>query len=288
VRFKFRKGDTQAHGEPEVVVADLPSGGHSSRDILFSPDGRRMFVSVGSASNYPADLPKKTPAEIQQWESAHGVGAAWGSEQNRAAVLVFNVDAPKEPGRTYATGIRNCVSLTLQPKTRDIWCTTNERDGLGDDLAPDYSTRLREGGFYGWPWYYLGSNEEPRLKGERPDLKGKVLVPDVPYQAHSAALSLVFYTATTGPSAFPAEYVGDGIALFHGSWNRSSRTGYKLVRVRMKEGVPTGEYEDFVTGFIVDNDHVWGRPVAAAVLHDGSLLFSDDESNAIYRVSYGK
>lgn len=287
VRFAFKKGDLKARGAPEIVVPELPTGGHSTRDIVFSPDGRRMLVSVGSASNYAEEMPKKTPAQVKEWEATHALGAAWDKEENRADVLVFDVNS-KGPGKIFATGIRNCVSLTLQPGTGDFWCTTNERDALGDDLVPDYSTRIKEGGFYGWPWYYLGANEEPRLKGDRPDLKDKSLVPDVPYQAHSASLGLVFYTATSGQYAFPAEYVGDGFAMFHGSWNRGFRTGHKVVRVRMKNGVPTGEYEDFVTGFIVDDGDAWGRPVSAAVLHDGSLLFSDDGANVIYRVSYEK
>jgi glucose/arabinose dehydrogenase/cytochrome c2 len=287
VRFAFKKGDLKARGEPEVVVPNLPTGGHSSRDIAFSPDGKRLFLSVGSESNYAEGMPKKTPQQIKEWESTRIPGATWGEEENRADVLVFDVDG-KGPGRIFATGIRNCVSLTVQPQTGELWCTTNERDALGDDLVPDYSTRIREGGYYGWPWYYMGSNEEPRLKGDRPDLKGKALVPDVPYQAHSAALNLVFYTASSGKSAFPPDYVGDGFAMFHGSWNRGFRTGHKVVRVRMKDGAPTGEYEDFVTGFIVDNGDAWGRPVAAVELTDGSLLFSDDGGNAIFRVSYEK
>jgi glucose/arabinose dehydrogenase len=288
IRYRFRTGDVQPLGAPEVVVPALPSGGgHSTRDILFSPDGRRMFVSVGSASNVAESMSKKSPAQIRSWESNHAPGAAWDEEEDRADVLVFEVGS-KRPAKIYATGIRNCVSLTLQPKTNDIWCTTNERDKLGDDLVPDYSTHVRAGGFYGWPWYYMGSHEDPRLKGERPDLASKVLVPDVPYQAHSAALGLLFYTATSGKSAFPAEYVGDGFAMLHGSWNRGFRTGHKVVRVRMKNGVPTGEYDDFLTGFIVDDGNAWGRPVAATVLHDGSLLVSDDGGNVIYRISYGR
>jgi glucose/arabinose dehydrogenase len=246
-----------------------------------------MFVSVGSQTNVAEDMPRKSPQQAAEWEAAHGLGAAWGMEENRADVLVFDVGS-KSPAKVFASGIRNCVGLALQPKTNDLWCTTNERDLLGDNLVPDYSTRVREGGFYGWPWYYMGAHEDPRLKGERPDLRDKVLVPDVPYQAHSAALGLVFYTATSGKSAFPAEYVGDGFAMFHGSWNRGFRTGHKVVRVRMKDGVPTGEYEDFLTGFIVDNGDAWGRPVSGAVLQDGSLLVSDDGGNVIYRVSYGQ
>jgi glucose/arabinose dehydrogenase/cytochrome c2 len=288
VRFAFKNGDVKARSAPEVVVPELPSGGgHFTRDLVFSPDGRSMFISVGSATNYAAEMSKKTPAQAKEWEATHALGATWDMEENRADVLVFDVDS-KRPGKIFATGIRNCVGLTLQPKSGDLWCTTNERDALGDDLVPDYSTRVRQGGFYGWPWYYMGSNEEPRLKGDRPDLKDKVLVPDVPYQAHSAALGLVFYTATAGKFAFPAEYVGDGFAMLHGSWNRGFRTGHKVVRVRMKNGVPTGEYQDFVTGFIVDDGDAWGRPVSAVVLNDGSLLFSDDGANVIYRVSYEK
>jgi glucose/arabinose dehydrogenase/cytochrome c2 len=288
VRFAFKSGDVKASSAPEVVVPELPAGGgHFTRDLVFSPDGRRMFISVGSVSNYAEGMSKKTLAQAQEWETTHALGATWDMEENRADVLAFDVDS-KGPGKIFATGIRNCVGLTVQPKTGALWCTTNERDALGDDLVPDYSTRVQEGGFYGWPWYYMGSNEEPRLKGDRPDLKGKVLAPDVPYQAHSAALGLVFYTATSGKSAFPAEYVGDGFAMFHGSWNRGFRTGHKVVRVRMKNGIPTGEYEDFVTGFIVDDGNAWGRPVSAVVLNDGSLLFSDDGANVIYRVSYQK
>jgi hypothetical protein len=159
---------------------------------------------------------------------------------------------------------------------------------LGDDLVPDYSTRITRGQFYGWPWYYLGSTEDPRLKGERPDLAGKVSVPDVLYQSHSASLSMTFYAASGGNSAFPAAYIGDAFVAFHGSWNRSLRTGYKLVRVQMKNGEPTGDYEDFVTGFVVDDAHVWGRPVATLELGDGSLLMSEDGNNAIFRISYGQ
>jgi glucose/arabinose dehydrogenase/cytochrome c2 len=288
IRYRFKKGDVKASGAPEIVVPELPSvGGHSTRDIVFSPDGKQMFVSVGSATNVAEEMPKKTLDQVKEWEVSRSPGAAWDLEQNRADVLVFEVGSSR-PGRIFATGIRNCVGLTLQPKTNDLWCTTNERDRLGDDLVPDYSTRVREGGFYGWPWYYMGAHEDPRLKGERPDLAGRVLVPDVPYQAHSAALNLVFYTATSGKSAFPAEYVGDAFAMFHGSWNRGFRTGHKVVRVRMKNGVPTGEYDDFMTGFIVDDGDAWGRPVAGTVLSDGSLLVSDDGANVIYRISYGK
>jgi glucose/arabinose dehydrogenase/cytochrome c2 len=285
VRYPYKTGDAKARGEAQVVIDELPSGGHFTRDIVFSADGKRMFLSVGSASNVAERMEKKSVQEAQAWESEHGLGAAWGNETNRAAVLVYSVDDFKQ-AKIFASGIRNCVSVAIQPKTHDLWCTTNERDLLGDDLVPDYSTRVQEGGFYGWPWYYIGANEDPRLRGERPDLADKVLVPDVLFQAHSAALHLTFYTATSGAAAFPREYVDDAFVAFHGSWNRSFRTGYKIVRVRMKNGAPTGEYEDFLTGFIVDNGDVWGRPVATAVLGDGSLLVSDDGDNQIYRVAY--
>ena len=285
-RFAYQVGDVKPRGAAQIVVAQIPSGvGHSTRDIAFSPDGKRLFVSVGSGSNVAETMSKKTPADIKTWEAAHGLGAAWDVETDRATVLEFDAAAPGTAA-IYASGIRNCVSLTVQPANGALWCTTNERDALGDDLVPDYSTRVKRGSFYGWPWYYIGSNEDPRLKGERPDLAGKVSIPDVLYQSHSAALSMTFYAASSGSSAFPATFVGDAIVGFHGSWNRSLRTGYKLVRVHMKNGEPTGDYEDFLTGFVVDDAHVWGRPVATAELADGSLLMSEDGNNVIYRISY--
>jgi glucose/arabinose dehydrogenase len=231
------------------------------------------------------DLPEKTPEEIEAWETEHGIGAAWGDEMNRADVLVFDVGSAGS-GEIFATGIRNCVGLTVQPGTGDLWCTVNERDALGDDLVPDYSTRVQQGGYYGWPWYYMGDHEDPRHAGERPDLAGKTITPDVPYQAHSAAVGLAFYSATEGRSAFPREYVGDGFAVLHGSWNRASRTGHKIVRVLMDDGVPTGAYEDFMVGFITADGEPWGRPASVTVASDGSLLMSDDGASVIYRISY--
>jgi glucose/arabinose dehydrogenase len=290
VRYKYNVGDTKASGQPEVVVAELaPSGtgGHYTRDLAFSLDGKRMFVSVGSGSNVAEDMPKKSPDEVKAWEAEHGLGAAWGKETNRADVLVFDVGSSRA-GKPFATGIRNCVALAVEPGTGDLWCTTNERDALGDNLVPDYSTRVKEGAFYGWPWYYLGDHEDPRHAGERPDLKGKITVPDVLYQAHSAAVGFTFYTAKSGSSAFPAEYVGDAFAVFHGSWNRSSRTGHKVVRVPMKNGKPTGEYVDFLVGFITDDGKPWARPSQIVEAKDGSLLLGDDDGSLIYRISYSK
>jgi glucose/arabinose dehydrogenase/cytochrome c2 len=289
VRYAYKAGETKASGIPEVIVPELSpnSGGHVTRDLAFSADGKRMFVSVGSNSNVAENMPKKTAAEVKAWEAQHGLGAAWDNETNRATVMVYPVGA-NQPGKIFATGIRNCVGLTVQPKSGDLWCTTNERDLLGDDLVPDYSTRVKEGGYYGWPWYYIGNHEDPRLKGDRPDLAGKAIVPDVLFQAHSAALTLTFYTATSGASAFPKEYVGDGFAVLHGSWNRAFRTGHKVVRVLMKDGVPTGEYEDFMVGFITEDGNAWARPVGGVVARDGSFLVSDDGANLIYRISYAR
>ncbi len=281
LRFHYRKGDTRTVAMPESVVAELPHSyyGHSTRDIAFTPDNKRMLVSVGSASN-DAEGMGSPPGGLQAWTSQHPLGASWGSEADRAGVLVFDPDG-KNAG-VFATGIRNCVGLAVHPRTGDVYCSTNERDRLGDNLVPDYVTRVRQGAFYGWPWFYIGDNEDPRHAGERPDLKGKISVPDVLLQAHSASLGLTFYNG----NAFPPEYVGDGFAAEHGSWNRSKRTGYKVIRIRLKDGVPTGEYEDFVTGFVVNNSEVWGRPVGVAVAHDGALLVSEDGNGTIWRITH--
>jgi glucose/arabinose dehydrogenase len=272
------------------VVPELSptAGGHYTRDLVFSADGTQMFVSVGSASNVPEDLPPKSAAEAAAWDAEYGIGAPWGNEERRALVLVFDIAAGDSKGRIYAAGLRNCVGLSLQPATGDIWCSVNERDMLGDNLVPDYSTRMNDGDFFGWPWYYMGNYEEPRLAGTRPDLAGRARRPDVPYQAHSAANGLEFYPAGTGASQFPDDYVGDGIAVLHGSWNRAARTGHKLVRVPIEDGVPTGEYIDFMTGFITADGGTWGRPVSVTVASDGSLLVGDDGANLIYRISYSR
>ncbi|HEX6994895.1 MAG TPA: PQQ-dependent sugar dehydrogenase [Gammaproteobacteria bacterium] len=294
VRYRYRAGDTTASGEPEVLVPELaPTGrGHYTRDLVFSPDGRRMFVSVGSESNVAEDMPESPPGGIEAWEAEHGVGAAWGNETRRADVLVFDVAADGKvvapEGKIYATGIRNCVALGMNPDNGDVWCTVNERDGLGDEIVPDYSTRVQEGGFYGWPWYYMGNHEDPRHAGERPDLAGKALTPDVPYRAHSAAVGFLFYGPSSGAAAFPEEYVGDAFAVFHGSWNRADRTGHKVVRLPLENGVPTGEYVDFLVGFITDAGEPWGRPSSLVQLGDGSLLLSDDEASVIYRIAYSR
>jgi glucose/arabinose dehydrogenase len=280
VRFPYKAGDIKAAGKPETVVAELPHGsGHSTRDIAFTNDGKRMLVSVGSGSNVAEGMGNPAGG-LPAWIGAHPLGASWGTETDRAGVLAFD---PEGKGLSiFASGIRNCVGLAVHPAAGDVYCSTNERDGLGDNLVPDYVTRVREGAFYGWPWFYIGDNEDPRHKGERPDLSGKITVPDILLQPHSASLGLTFYNA----GMFPAEYRGDGFAAEHGSWNRSKRTGYKVIRIRLKDGVPTGEYQDFVTGFVIDDSHVWGRPVGVAVAHDGALLVSEDGNGTIWRVTH--
>ncbi|MFO7324973.1 MAG: PQQ-dependent sugar dehydrogenase [Pseudomonadota bacterium] len=291
VRYEYRIGDTVARGLPEIVIPQLSpvGGGHFTRDIVFSKDGSKLFVSVGSQGNIFADsIAKKSPAEAQEWERQHGLGAPWGLEENRAMVRVYDIRNNDTRGRAYATGIRNCVGMTMQPATGDIWCAVNERDMLGDDLVPDYATRVKEGAFYGWPWYYMGTYEEPRMAGDRPDLRGKVTRPDVPFTAHSAATNIQFYNAKEGASLFPPEYHGVPFVVLHGSWNRGHRTGHKIVTLPLKDNVPTGEYVDFLTGFITPDNQAWGRPVAIQVLKDGSMLLADDGANVIYRISYSK
>jgi glucose/arabinose dehydrogenase len=262
VRFPYRNGDMQARA-PAEHIANLPSGGgHWTRDVQFTPDGKKMFVSVGSVSNI--NDPDTAP-----------------DEKDRADVLEFNPDGSAM--RVYAYGIRNCVGLAMQSKTGGLWCSVNERDGLGDDLVPDYITRVRDGGFYGWPWWYMGQHQDPRHEGKHPELKDKVITPDVILHPHNASLELTFYDG----KQFPAEYWGDIFAAEHGSWNRSVRVGYELIRVPLdKSGDATGAYEDFMTGFVVDNGHVWGRPVGVTVAPDGSLLVTDDASKSIWRISY--
>ena len=262
VRIPYKPGDLKASA-PTEHIADLPSGGHWTRDIQFSADGKKLFVAVGSESN--VDDPDTT-----------------SEEKNRADILQLNPDGSGI--RVYAYGIRNAGGgLAISPKTGELWCSVNERDGLGDNLVPDYITHVQEGGFYGWPWWYIGAHQDPRHNGKHPELKDKAIVPDVLLQPHNASLQLTFYEG----SQFPAEYQGDIFASEHGSWNRSVRTGYEVIRVPLhKTGRASGEYEDFITGFVVDNGHVWGRPVGVAVAHDGSLLITDDGSNSIWRVTY--
>jgi glucose/arabinose dehydrogenase len=266
VRFPYRTGDLRARGKPDHI-ADLSSGGrltgggHWTRDIVFSNDGKKLYVSIGSKTN--ADDETREP-----------------EERERARIFQLNPDGSKR--KLYAWGLRNPVGIAIHPETGDLWASVNERDGLGDDLVPDYITRVRKGGFYGWPWYYLGNHQDPRHRGARPDLASKVLVPDVLVQAHSAPLNMIFYEG----KQFPDDYRGDGFVALHGSWNRAKRTGYKVVRIPLDHGKPEGVYEDFLTGFVTPEGNVWGRPVGLTVAKDGALLVSEDGNNSIWRITY--
>lgn len=262
VRFRYQNGDVKATGASETIVPDLPAGGgHWTRDVVFSLDGKSLLVAVGSGSN--VDDPDTHPGEF-----------------HRANILEYTPEG-KFVG-VYASGIRNPVGLGVNPRTGELWCSTNERDALGDNLVPDYVTHVQKGGFYGWPWYYMGDHQDPRLQGKHPELKGHILIPDVLVSPHNASLGLTFYDG----GQFPAEYKGDLFAAEHGSWNRSNRTGYEVIRVPLKDGHATGEFEDFVTGFVTADGHPWGRPVGVAVAGDGSLFVTDDGSQSIWRVSY--
>lgn len=267
-KFPYKTGDLKARGEAQTVVDEIYPGahsndkGHSTRNLAFSADGKKLYVSVGSQSNI--DDPDEHKYEF-----------------HRANILEFNPDGTGV--RVFASGLRNPVGLAIEPKTRELWTCVNERDMLGNNLVPDYTTHVQDGGFYGWPWYYMGKNHDPRLKDSHPDWREKMLTPDVLFQAHSAPLGFTFYTG----NQFPSEYSGDMFLALHGSWNRSPRTGYEVVRVPLhQQGKASGEYQDFLTGFVTDDGNVWGRPVGIAVAKDGSLLISDDGTKSIWRVSY--
>jgi glucose/arabinose dehydrogenase len=260
VRYKYTSGQTKAEGKPEHIADLTPFGynQHWTRDITFNPAGTKMYVTVGSSNN---DSPESDP--------------------RRAAISEYKPDGSGQ--RIFASGLRNAVGIAFEPKTGKLWATVNERDELGDDLPPDYVTSVQDGGFYGWPYAYIGPHPDPRNGSKRPDLVQKTITPDVLIQSHSAALGLAFYTG----KMFPAEYQGDAFVALHGSWNRAQPTGFKIVRVRMKDGKPVGGYDDFITGWFADGK-VWGRPVGLLVMQDGSLLIVDDGGRRIWRVTYGK
>jgi glucose/arabinose dehydrogenase len=266
VRFPYHNGQLKADGPPQHL-ADLPGGGHLrggghwTRDLVFSPDGTKLFASVGSHSN--VDDSDTHPEEF-----------------HRADVLEFTPEGKFI--KIYAWGLRNCVGEAINPITGELWCSTNERDALGNNLVPDYVTHVQEGGFYGWPWYYMGGHQDPRHEGKHPELQSKVITPDILLNPHFASLEMLFYEG----AQFPAEFKGDGFACEHGSWNRAQRSGYEVVRLPMKDGHATGEYEDFLTGFTLGDGDVWGRPVGIAQAPDGSLFVSDDGSRSIWHVSY--
>ena len=270
VRFPYKNGDLTATG-PAENLADLPGGGrlrgggHWTRDVVFSKDGTKLFASVGSHSN--VDDADTHPEEF-----------------HRADVLEFTPEGKFV--KVYAWGLRNCVGEAINPLTGQLWCSTNERDGIGNNLPPDYITHVQEDGFYGWPWYYMGGPnggiQDPRHPGKHPELQARVITPDILVNPHFASLEMLFYEG----SQFPAEFKGDGFAAEHGSWNRALRAGYEVIRLPMKNGHATGEYEDFLTGFVLPDGQVWGRPVGVAQARDGSLFVSDDGSRSIWHVSY--
>ncbi len=298
VRFPYHNGDLKAKAAPETIVETLPGyaqlrgGGHWTRDIVFTKDGQNMLVSVGSGSNI--DNPDTHPDEF-----------------HRADVLEYTPSGKFL--KVYASGIRNCVGEAINPVTGQLWCSVNERDKLGNNLVPDYITSVKEGGFYGWPWYYMGKHRDPRLDApcadgtgpnpqapalsptaaascQKADISSKVITPDILVQPHMASLEMTFYPEhpRTGSheEAFPASFDGFVFAAEHGSWNRARRGGYEVIAAPVDNGHATGAYMDFLTGFITSDGQVWGRPVGVTVGHDGSLYVTDDGSRSVWRVTY--
>jgi len=263
VRFPYQNGDLAARGPAEHVTDLAGNGnGHWTRDVQFTPDGKTMYVSVGSGSN--VDDPDTNPGE-----------------HLRANILTYTPEGADM--HVYAYGIRNPVGLAINPITGQLWCSVNERDALGDNLVPDYITHVEPGGFYGWPWWYTGAHQDPRHAGKHPELRDKVIVADVLLQPHNASLEMMFYEG----KQFPAEYRDDIFAAEHGSWNRAIRTGYELIRVPMHHtGKANGDWEEFMTGFVLPDGNVWGRPVGVTAAPDGSLLVTDDASGSIWHISY--
>ncbi len=260
LRYKFDPVNSKKLGDAEKIM-DLPRRGHSTRAVAFSADGKHLFVSVGSQSNVDIE-----------------------SDTRRAAVTICDPDGKN--ARLYATGLRNPVGIAIEPKTGVLYTSVNERDGLGDDLPPDYFTSVKDGGFYGWPYSYIGKNVDPRENPQKPELVAKAIIPDVLLGAHRAPLQFAFYTG----KQFPAKYDGGVFLCEHGSWNRSQRAGYQVVFIPFKGGQPSGDPEPFMTGLVPDpsKGNVNGRPVGVTVAPDGSLLVSDDGAQVVYRISAAK
>lgn len=261
IRYPYREGQTEITAKGEKIL-ELPAGGynhHWTRNLLAAPDGSKIYISVGSASN----------------NGEYGME----EEERRAAILEINPDGSGE--RVYASGLRNPVGIDWNPVTQELWAAVNERDKLGDNLVPDYVTSVQEGGFYGWPYAYFGPQPDPRMEGEAPELVEKTIVPDVSLGAHTSSLGLAFYDN----DAFPAKYRNGAFVGQHGSWNRSVLNGYRIIYIPFENGKP-GKPEDFLTGFIADieESEVRGRPVDIEILQNGSMLFSDDASNIIWHV----
>jgi glucose/arabinose dehydrogenase len=298
-RFAYKNGDLHATGAPQTLVPDIPGyaqlrgGGHWTRDVVFTKDDKYMLVSVGSGSN--VDDADTHPSEF-----------------HRADVLEYTPDGKFVT--VYANGLRNCVGEAINPTTGSLWCSTNERDNLGNHLVPDYVTSVPQGSFFGWPWYYMGGHQDPRLPQpcangtgpnpglskplsdadakdcKRVDLSSKVRTPDVLVQPHMASLEMTFYPTKEAigkaHGAFPAAYDGGIFAAEHGSWNRANRAGYEVIYIPMKDGHASGEYDDFLTGFVTPDGQVWGRPVGVTVANDGSLYVTDDGSRSVWHVTY--
>ncbi len=292
-RFPYHNGDLHATGAAQTIIPDVPGyaqlrgGGHWTRDVVFTADGKHMLVSVGSASNVDdADTHAR--------------------EFHRADVLEYSPDGKFE--KVYAHGIRNCVGEAINPQTHELWCSVNERDNLGNHLVPDYVTSVPEDSFFGWPWYYMGGHRDPRREDpcangtgpnpqlakpltdaeakdcKREDISKSVRTPDVLVQPHMASLEMTFYPEQK--NSFPSAYSGGAFAAEHGSWNRKMRAGYNVIFIPMKNGHATGEYDDFLDGFVTKDGQVWGRPVGVAVAPDGSLFVTDDGSRSVWHVVY--
>jgi glucose/arabinose dehydrogenase len=260
VRFKYDPKTSKRLGEAEKLM-DVPGGGHITRTLSFTADGKHLLVAVGSGSNIDT-----------------------GEPEVRAAVTICDPDGKN--ARLFATGLRNPVGLALEPVTGKPWVTVNERDGLGDNLPPDYFTSIVDGGFYGWPYSYIGSNVDSRVKPQKPELVAKTTIPDVLLGAHVAPLQFAFYTG----KQFPASYQGGAFVAEHGSWNRSSRSGYQVAFVAFRNGQPSADPVPFLTGLVPDpsKELVYGRPVGVTTAPDGSLLVSFDQPGIIYRITYAQ
>jgi glucose/arabinose dehydrogenase len=257
LRFHYDPKTSKRLGDAEKLM-DLPHGGHWTRGLVFSADGQHLFISIGSDSNINIE-----------------------SDSRRAAITICDLDGKN--ARLYATGLRNPSAIALEPTTGQLWAVVNERDGLGDDLPPDYFTAVKEGGFYGWPYSYIGDNVDPRVNPQKPELVTKAIIPDVLLGSHRAPLQFAFYTGTQ----FPEMYRGGAFIAEHGSWNRSLRAGYQIAFVPFKDGKPSGDPQPFLTGLVPDpaKSNVFGRPVGVTIAPDGALLVSDDSAGRIYRIT---
>jgi len=259
--FGYRRGETHISRSGQKIL-DLPAGGHYTRNVIIDATAGKLYVAVGSRSNVDEDRRD-------------------AKDHRRAAILQADLDGRNM--RVFASGLRNPIGMDWEPTTHVLWAVVNERDGLGDELVPDYLTSVRDGAFYGWPYSYFGQNEDPRKKGERPNLVSKAIKPDYALGSHVAPIGMTFY----GGNSFPARYQGGAFIGMHGSWNRSHPVGYKVAFVPFRNGKPNGMIEDFLTGFMADErfNRVYGRPAGVAVWTDGSLLVADDAAGKIWRVS---